>query len=269
MVIQAAAKRLVNSETPLLDARVLLSYATGENALLMRRELTPAESEKFESFIRRRIDGEPVAYIVGEKEFMGLTFRLNKSCLIPRPDTETVAEYIIEKYRCDSPRILDLCCGSGCIGISLAFYIKNATVTLADISIEALEAAEENIQLHRLEGRVEAKKIDVLNDGFGDGLDIIVSNPPYIPSSVTDNLEVTKTEPRLALDGGKDGLDFYRAITPKAYAALKPGGALAFEIGFDQAREVSLIMERTGFKNIVVKKDYGGNFRLCFGEKPC
>lgn len=267
MVIQNAAKLLTNSETPLLDARVLLSYVIKSDAAMLFRPLTPQEEEQYESLIRRRADGESVAYIVGEKEFMGKTFRINKSCLIPRPDTETVVEYLIEKFRREKVRILDLCCGSGNIGLSLCMFIEGAYVTLADISQGALDAAEENIRLHHLEERTDLKRIDALSDPLGDGYDIIVSNPPYISSALVDSLEVSETEPRLALDGGSDGLDFYRAITPKAYASLNKGGTLAYEIGFDQGERVKRILEENGFKNVLIKKDYGGNDRLAAGEK--
>ena len=269
MVIREAAKRLVNSETPLLDARVLLSYVTKTDARTLFRELTPDEKARFDELITRRAAGEPVAYIVGEKEFMGYTFRLNRDCLIPRPDTETVVEYIIEHNTLPSPKILDLCCGSGCIGLSLALFIKGAKVTLCDISEGALEMTKENASFHKLEGRTEIVELDVLNDTLPEDFDIIVSNPPYIPSCVTDGLDVAKTEPRLALDGGADGLNFYRAITPKAFSSLKNGGILAYEIGYDQGDAVSRILKECGFKNVIIKEDYGGNPRLVSGEKIC
>ncbi len=268
MVIQRAAKRLTNSETPLLDARVLLSYATGvKDAALLFRPLTTAEEERFEQLLRRREAGEPVAYIVGEKEFMGLSFRLNRDTLIPRPDTETVVEYLLEKYKGASPEILDLCCGSGCIGISLGAYLPGARVTLCDIADGALSAAEENVALHGLANRCKVRYLDVLNDEIAGEYDIIVSNPPYIPTETLRTLEVAKTEPSLALDGGSSGLDFYRAITPKALRALKSGGTLAYEIGFDQKEAVEGLLAEAGFSGIISKKDYGGNWRLIAGVK--
>lgn len=267
MVIHEAAKQLTNSETPLLDARVLLSYAVGMDSRQLFRPLMEEEKALFDSYIFRRKNGEPVAYIVGEKEFMGLNFKLNKDTLIPRPDTETIVEYLIEKFKGSAPIILDLCCGSGCIGISLCKYIDGASAVLADISQGALLAAKENAELHMLNSRCSVIPINVLKEDFPTGFDIIVSNPPYIPSNVVDGLEVAKSEPRLALDGGISGLIFYEAITPKAYASLNSGGVLAFEIGYDQADSVSEILEKNGFINIVTRKDYGGNFRLVSGEK--
>ncbi len=269
MVISDATRRLTNSETPLLDARVLLSYATGERPEALRRPLTGEEERRFESYIARRAVGEPVAYIVGEKEFMGYTFRLNNHCLIPRPDTETVVEHIIESNKIPSPAILDLCCGSGCIGLSLALFINGARVTLCDVDAGAIDMTRENAALHGLADRTDIFRLDVLTESLPEGFDIIVCNPPYIPSELTDTLEVAKTEPRLALDGGGDGLDFYRVITPKAYASLAPGGTLVYEIGWDQGEAVPALLKAAGFVNITVKKDYGGNDRVVRGEKPC
>ncbi len=268
MVIQDAAKRLINSETPMLDARVLLAYAVKcADAALIFRDLTSEEKSLYDELIRRRAEGEPVAYIVGEKEFMGLGFSLNRETLIPRPDTETVVEYLIEKFKGLSPNILDLCCGSGCIGISLGVFLKQANVTLCDISDGALAASCKNAARHLSEGRAAVKKFDVFKDNIEGKYDIIVSNPPYISSEKIDGLETAKYEPRIALDGGADGLDFYRAITPKAESALKSGGILAYEIGYDQREAVEEILRENGLVNIVSKKDYGGNFRLVSGEK--
>lgn len=266
-ILRRAAARLTNSETPLLDARVLLSCAVGEDSRTLFRGLTEEESARFGELVCRRAAGEPVAYIVGEKEFMGYSFRLNRDCLIPRPDTETVVESIIGLNLPPEPKILDLCCGSGCIGLSLAMFMSGAYVCLCDISDGALKMTVENARLYGLEGRTEILRLDVLKEPLPRGFDIIVSNPPYIPSSVTDGLEVSKYEPRLALDGGEDGLDFYRAIIPKAGAALKINGILACEIGFDQGDAVRSMFEDNGFVNISVKKDYGGNDRLVMGEK--
>lgn len=268
MVIREAAARLTNSDTPFIDARALLSHVIGCDAMTLARELTPDEKRRFDGYIARRAAGEPVAYIVGEKEFMGKRFLLNGDCLIPRPDTETVVENLIETNGKTAPNILDLCCGSGCIGLSLAMFIKDARVSLCDISDGALEMTRKNISLHGLEERTEVFRLDVLTQPLPSGFDIIVCNPPYIPSAVTDSLEVAKTEPRLALDGGEDGLMFYRAITPKAFSALNAGGVLAYETGYDQADDVCKLLRAAGFADVTVKKDYGGNDRLVRGEKP-
>lgn len=254
------------SESPLQDARALLSYVlNGKDPLLIWRDLTDEEEEKMLSCIEKRKCGIPVAYITGEKEFMGLGFYVDENTLIPRPDTETIVEAIIAENPFEAPVITDLCCGTGCIGISLAYYIKNASVTMWDISQGALNIANKNILRHNLTIRVAVQKGDVFTGDYPQS-DIIVSNPPYIANCIADSLEVSKFEPSLALKGGEDGLDFYRAIVPKAFKALNDGGILAFEIGYDQGEAVKDIMEKY-FTNVKVKKDYGDNDRMVYGLK--
>lgn len=253
------------SESPSLDARALLAYVLKSDPLLTWRELTREEEAKMQECIEKRKCGMPIAYITGEKEFMGLMFHVDEHTLIPRPDTETIVETIIEENPFESPTITDLCCGTGCIGISLAHYIKNSTVTMWDVSEGALKVAEKNILRHSLKGRVKAEKGDVLKDNYPKS-DIIVSNPPYIEDSIADTLEVSKYEPHLALKGGADGLDFYKAMIPKAYEALNEGGMLAFEIGYDQGLAVQKLMEEY-FTNVKIKKDYGNNDRMVYGYK--
>ena len=257
-----AAKKLQNSETPMLDARVLLSFAAGvSNSAMLFDMPDSAALDRFNEFIKMRQKGIPVHYIIGEKEFMGLTFTINSSTLIPRPDTERLVELVIEKKYTSSPLILDLCTGSGCIGISLASFIPDSIVHLADISAEALLVAEKNIARHGLKSRVSAFRLDALNDKIKESYDIIVSNPPYIETDVLSTLEVSKTEPLLALDGGADGLDFYRSIALKSASSLKKGGMLALEIGYNQAESVTNLL-CDDFNKIEVFKDYGGNDRV-------
>ena len=266
-ILCEAAKKLHNSETPMLDARVLLSYAAEvDNAALLFNMPDEKILEKFNSFISLRQKGIPVAYIIGEKEFMGLSFLLNEDTLIPRPDTERLVELIIEKNTCSSPKILDLCTGSGCIGISLAKFIPSSLVHLADICDNALLAARKNISRHGLQERIKAFRLDVLQDEIEEKYDIIVSNPPYIETDVLETLEVKKTEPVLALDGGSDGLDFYRSIVKKAPQSLKKGGMLAFEIGYNQGESVTSLLS-VSFRDVKVYKDYGGNDRVVIGFK--
>lgn len=254
------------SPSPLQDARALLSYVlNGADPLLIWRELTDEEEEKMLACIEQRKCGTPIAYITGEKEFMGLPFHVNESTLIPRPDTETIVETIISENPFTAPRITDLCCGTGCIGISLAYYIKSATVTMWDISDGALEIANKNILRHNLSSRVTAQKGNVLEENYPPS-DIIVSNPPYIANAIADTLEVSQFEPHLALKGGEDGLDFYKAMIPQAYNALTEDGILAFEIGYDQGQSVKELMEQY-FTNVKVKKDYGDNDRMVYGIK--
>ena len=257
------------SETPSVDARALLAYVTKTDPCLLWRELTIEEEEKVLFCIEERKKGKPVAYITGEKEFMGLTFHVDENVLIPRPDTETIVETLIEilPQTLPSPtyHITDLCSGSGCIGISLAHYIKNSLVTMWDISDGAIEVSKKNILRHNLSERVSVNKGDVLRDTY-PASDVIVSNPPYIANSVADTLEVSRFEPSLALKGGDDGLYFYRTMIPKAYEALNKGGILAFEIGYDQGEAVKCLMEEY-FTAVTVKKDYAENDRMVYGYK--
>ncbi|MEE0866728.1 MAG: peptide chain release factor N(5)-glutamine methyltransferase [Clostridia bacterium] len=260
-----ASKRLCNSDTPMLDARVLLAKAANvKDSLLIFRDLSKEEKEKFEKYISLREKGVPVSYITGEKEFMGYSFRLNKDTLIPRPDTECLVEAVLEvaKPQCT---ILDLCTGSGCIGISLVKKTVGSTAVLCDISQGALEAARENAESLGVKERIKVIYSDVLTMDFVGKYDIITANPPYIESNIVPTLAVSKFEPHRALDGGKDGLCFYRAIAKKAYNALNDGGILAFEIGYNQAKAVSELMG--DYKNVTVKKDYAGNDRVVIGYK--
>lgn len=253
------------SESPLQDARALLAHVLKSDPLLTWRELTVEEDSLMLECIGKRKNGMPIAYITGEKEFMGLSFTVNEHTLIPRPDTETIVETLIEENTFSSPNITDLCTGTGCIGISLAYYIKNSTVTLWDISEGAILVAKKNIEKHNLSSRVTAQTGNVLTDAYPPS-DIIVSNPPYIPSSVADRLEVSRFEPHLALKGGEDGLDFYRTMIPKAFDSLNCNGILAFEIGYDQGEAVKKLMQDY-FSLVKIKKDYAGNDRMVYGYK--
>lgn len=265
-LLRDAASRLKKSDTPLLDARVLLAKAMEiENAAMIFNAPDDEEKKVFEEYISLREKGMPVAYILGEKEFMGFTFHLNPETLIPRPDTECLVEKIIEHNKTAAPSILDLCTGSGCIGISLVKMIENATCDLTDISEGALNAAAENARLNNAADRTRVFPLDVLSDEISKGYDIVVSNPPYIESDVTKTLSVSEFEPVRALDGGKDGLDFYRVIIKKAFGALSPGGMLALEIGYDQKESVTALLK--DFSQVDSFKDYGGNDRVIIAIK--
>ncbi len=265
-ILKDAAEKLKSCDTPLLDARILLAYAMEKrDPALIFEGPTKEQFELFESYIEERLKGVPVAYIVGEKEFMGLPFKLNEDTLIPRPDTECLVEKIVEKNTFSSPRILDLCTGSGCIGISLTNFIPSSFCDLTDISEGALIMADENARLNDVKNRTEVFKLDVLNDGIPKGYDIIVSNPPYIESDIVPTLEVSRFEPFRALDGGADGLDFYRVIVKKAYEALDKGGMLALEIGFNQGESVKELCK--DFSSVELFKDYGNNDRVIIAIK--
>ncbi len=265
-ILKKASERLLDSESPLLDARILLAHAMDKkDAALIFEMPTQEQLDLFESYIKKREKGVPVAYIIGEKEFMGLSFKLNEDTLIPRPDTECLVEKIIEESSFTAPRILDLCTGSGCIGISLVNFIKESQCDLTDISEGALEMAKENAEFNGVGNRTEVFTLDVLNDDIKGRYDIIVSNPPYIESEIVPSLEVSKFEPARALDGGADGLDFYRVIVKKAYDALEKGGMLALEIGYNQGESLKNLCK--DFSTVELFKDYGNNDRVIIAIK--
>ena len=248
---QAALGMLPNGKN---EARIILTYATGLSAteqITRAKELMKNEDfQEYEKRIYARIEGVPLQYIVGMQEFMGLPFRVNPSVLIPRLDTEILVEQVLDliaRKGLRRPEILDLCTGSGAIGISIAAKIPDAIVTMTDVSEEALKTAMGNASLNEVSRRC----IFALGNMF-DAIpedkvyDIIVCNPPYIESDVIDTLsvEVKDHEPRIALDGGRDGLEFYRVIANEASMHLRSGGTLALEIGSDQAVEVKRLLNR-------------------------
>lgn len=265
-LLKSAAEKLVSSDTPMLDARVLLAAAMGKKDAALIFDF-PGDSELtlFNDYIQKRLTGMPVAYILGEKEFMGYTFHLNSDTLIPRPDTECLVERIVEKANKNDLKILDLCTGSGCIGISLTKLIDGAKCDLTDISSGALDMAEENAELNGVKEQTRVFKLDVMKEDFPGGYDIIVSNPPYIESGIIPDLEVSSFEPKRALDGGEDGLSFYRVIAKKAFNALSQGGMLALEIGYDQGESVKELLK--DFSVVELFKDYGKNDRVIIAIK--
>lgn len=254
------------SESPALDAKILLCHVLGCDKLSLslnrEKELTFDEQTHFEALVKRRKNAEPVAYIVGEKEFMSLPFYVDPNVLIPRPDTEILVQEAIKNYTGGS--ILDIGTGSGCIAVSLAYYIKEATVTALDISPSALLVAKKNALRNGV--NIQFIEADILNDEICGKYDMIVSNPPYIKPSVIETLspDVKLYEPYNALDGGDDGLKFYRRIIEKA--PLNDNGVLLFEVGFDQARDVAQLMIEK-FCSVEIVKDYGGIERVVIGFK--
>ena len=255
------------SNTPGLDSKILLEKACNCDRLFLLRNRDEAlEDEAFslyQSYLERRKSKEPVAYITNEKEFMGLSFYVDKNVLIPRPDTEVLAEFVISNCH---GNILDIGTGSGALSVSIAKLGNDVSVSACDISEEALKIAERNALSNNVS--VNFFKKDILNEELTEKYDTIISNPPYIRSDVVLTLDsnVKDFEPPLALDGGADGLIFYRVITKKAYGALNPGGILAYEIGFDQGAEVSEIM-LPFFRDVKVIKDLAGNDRVVTGIK--
>ena len=219
----------------------------------------------------RCLDGEPLAYIIGEWDFYGLTFKVDRSVLIPRSDTERLCELVIEQAKERvSPRILDLCCGSGCIGIAAAHTVEDARVTAIDLSDGALHITRENARDLGVSSRLLTMKADVMHApprGLGQ-FDIIVSNPPYVTEDEMQMLDrsVADFEPHEALYGGEDGLDFYRAIPENFAPALKPGGYLCFEFGMGQGDDVCQILTENGYTILERTRDYNDRERAVLAQ---
>ena len=260
-----------------LLARELLCAASGktqEEILVRRDQYAPSDvCEKMADFTARALAGEPLAYILEEWDFYGMTLYVNRDVLIPRDDTCAVTELAMKKalYLDQDPRILDLCTGSGCIGLAIARKVKDARVTLADISREALAVAKRNAAAMKLTGRVSCIQANALQapSAFLGTFDLIVPNPPYVRSGDMANLQpsVRDFEPSLALDGGADGLDFYRSIASRYGRALKPGGWLCFEFGMGQGDEVCAILEENGYEIVERKTDFNEIERAVLAQK--
>lgn len=256
-----------------LDARLLLEHVCGTSlqTLLLDgdRSVSGPEAELYKTLIERRCTREPLAYILGKWDFMGLEFGVSSDVLIPEQDTENLVEEVMREV-CDGDRILDLCTGSGCILLSLLHYSNGSTGVGTDLSEDAVAAARKNACRLGLSDRSDWRTGDLFEAlKPGERFDIIVSNPPYIRRETIGELapEVRIHEPRMALDGGEDGLDFYRRIIPGAADHLVTGGMLFLEIGYDQAEQVSALMEDAGYYEIRTIKDYGGNDRIVCGIK--
>lgn len=250
-----------------LDAKYLLEYVTGKDSIIWildgENELNDQQERHYNDVIRKRAGRYPLQYITEKQEFMGYSFYVNENVLIPRQDTECLVEEVL-KYKDKISSILDLCTGSGCIGISIE-KMSGMKVSLADISKKALEVAKINGQ--NLNSNVTLVESDLF-ENISEKFDAIVSNPPYIKSSVIPGLmdEVKKYEPMLALDGKEDGLYFYRKIIREGKEHLNPGGMLFFEIGHDQKKEVMECMEKEGFVEVYGVQDLAGLDRIVVGK---
>ena len=280
---EESAAILQELEDGSLDARLLLEHYCGIPAYkLLADPETPVEAADREACLagaRRRAAREPLAYIVGEQSFMGLPFVVSRDVLIPEQDTENMVEEALRHLE-DGSRVLDLCTGSGCILLSLLHYSNDCVGVGTDISGPALEIARKNADALGLSGQVMWMQGDLFEalppvpeadcspfDNLfvlPEKYDMIIANPPYIRSDVIDTLapEVCCAEPRLALDGGADGLSFYRRIIRQAPAHLVIGGRIMLEIGFDQAEDVAALLKENGYYGVEVIRDYGGNDRI-------
>ena len=255
-----------DTDTASFYARQLVCHVSGKTAeqFLADKDLYASEEicTAMDFAVNRAMQGEPLAYILGEWEFYGLSFFVDSNVLIPRDDTCAVVSLAVKQalFLEKDPRILDLCTGSGCIGIAIASRVRDARITLGDISKEALAVAKKNIVRNHCSGKVSCLQVDALGQpsAFLGKFDMIVSNPPYITAAQMQELDhsVKDYEPHLALYGGSDGLDFYRAISKNYAAALKPGGYLCFEFGMGQGDAVCRILEENGYTILERSRDY-------------
>lgn len=265
-----------NIQEPKEKARRLLEFILKQSrAQCISNMQEQVESKKqllYQEKIQELIQGKPLQYITNHQGFMGLDFYVDENVLIPQPDTEILVEAAI-KIAKEKMQILDLCTGSGCIGIALAKYLKNAQITLADISKKALEVARKNAIHHQVEDKIELIESNLFENLENKKFDLIISNPPYIRTSVIPTLskEVRK-EPYIALNGGEDGLFFYREILKQGHLYLKSEGYLLLEIGYDQAEEIIKLWKNISSQslNLVTKQaiqDLGGNDRVLVFQK--
>ncbi len=261
-------------EAATLEARELVCYAAGKTRQELTRDarlyVPQAVEEQTRALVARHLAGEPVAYLIGEWEFYGLPLDISEHVLIPRPDTEVLAEEAIRFVQTQGEcRVLDLCAGSGCVGLAIASQAKNTRVVLGELSEGALRICRQNIRRNGLSGQVVPLMMDVMAGPpphLGE-FDCIVSNPPYIPRADIAQLDVSVKdyEPLMALDGGEDGLDFYRTICSRWRDAMHAGTRLFFEVGIGQADDVLRIMRASGFGDIQVTEDPAGIPRVVFG----
>ncbi|MEO7112951.1 MAG: peptide chain release factor N(5)-glutamine methyltransferase, partial [Polyangiaceae bacterium] len=267
-------------DSPRLDAEVLLGWATGKTRIQLviesKSELNGEGLARFREAVKRRRTREPVAYVLGQREFFGRMFRVDKRVLVPRPDTEALVEVTLERTRhlSMSMRALDLCTGSGCVGITLARERPTTQIVMTDMSAHALVVARENAlrlgayNLALFQGDLFAALRE--HTAASIRFDVIASNPPYIASEEIPALmaDVRDFEPKLALDGGKDGLDLVRRIVKEAPAHLEKNGIVALEIGFDQAERTRAIFLEHGYADIETKRDYGKIERVISARWP-
>ena len=251
-----------------LDARYILEYITGLNSAqyFINSEdiIEKDKAEEFFRLIERRSKRIPLSYVIGTRDFFGLTFKVNENVLIPEQETELLVEEVIKHS--EGKSVLDMCTGSGCIAISIALFGKPSRVSASDISPKALEVARENAKSLKA-GEISFIQGDMF-ENVTEKFDIIVSNPPYIETKVIDELmpEVRDYIPRLALDGDIDGLKFYRIISKEAVKKLNKNGRIFYEIGYNQSRAVASILLENGFTDVKIMKDYSGLDRIVMAK---
>jgi release factor glutamine methyltransferase len=280
-VLEWTAKKFAEKQlaSARLDAEVLLAHTLSTNRVglytAFDQPLKPDELTKYRELIRRRLAGEPIAYLVGEQEFWSLPLHVDARVLVPRRDTETLVEAGLRAARgagVNVRKIVDVCTGSGAVALALATEIPEARVWATEISDGALAVARSNVTRLELDERVTVVPGDLLPRELvaADApFDLIVSNPPYVPSGDIAGLSSeVRAEPRLALDGGADGLDVIRRLAPAAYAALAPGGTFALEHGFDQGPAVRSLLQAAGFVEVVSTRDLAEHERVSAGRKP-
>lgn len=274
-LIDYGVKELQNSDTALLDARLILSKVIKKDKLfiIVNRDYKLESNQKTEylQLIDQRKKNKPVKYIIGECDFMGLDFYIEEGVLIPRSDTEVLVQEVL-KYIDESQqlKVCDLCTGSGAIAISLAYYRKNIKVDAVDYFEKPEKVTKINIEKHNLKERVTFIESDLLSEVIKKGkkYDILVSNPPYIKRVEIEKLmnDVKDYEPGEALNGGEDGLYFYRKIISQSKEVLVKNGILAFEIGYDQGEQVRNLMDNSNFEDAYVVKDLAGLDRVVIGK---
>lgn len=275
-IIEKSIKELENSQTAVLDIELMLCEILNVDRLYIHinidKNLDEDQIIRFNKMMNERKNGRPMAYILGVREFMGMDFFVKEGVLIPRPDTEILVEEIIDLCKAiNSPTIVDIGTGSGAISVSLAKYIKDSFVYSLDISDIPLKVGKINAEKNEVAAKIKFLKSDIFSalENTDIKFDVVVSNPPYIRKKDIYDLDtdVKDYEPILALDGGDDGLVFYRKITKDSLKFLKDNGILGFEVGYDQAEEVKDIMIQNNFRNIKIIKDLAGIDRVVIGNK--
>jgi release factor glutamine methyltransferase len=277
-----AAHRLeaAGVERPVFEAQLLLVLALGVTRLdVLRgpiRKVTEEEARRFEALVEERVRRIPLAYLRGTQEFYSLDFEVTPAVLVPRPETELLVEFAVEKLRSlttpDSrlPTLIDVGTGSGCIAVAAAVHLPAARVVALDLSSEALATALRNAKRHNVEERVRFVRTDLLSGIVSQSAEMILSNPPYIPSAEVPGLppEVRDFEPRVAVDGGADGFAFHRGLIAGARRVLKPGGWLGLEVALGQASLVAVRLVEAGFTDVETRKDLAGIERMVAGRQP-